>query len=152
MPLLLKLLVPNAYNEGWALYAEQLADELGVYDQAPIGRVGRLQEDLFRSCRLVVDTGLHALGWSREKAIAYLVDEGGQTPDTARREVERYVVWPGQACSYKIGHLELLRQRSLARTRLGDRFSIKTFHDAVLLGGGMPLSVMASVVAQTLRG
>lgn len=149
-PDLLKVLQANAYNEGWAVYAEQLADELGVYDDMPIGELGRLQASLWRACRLVADTGIHAFGWSRDRAIAYMVDQGGLTPDNARREVERYVVWPGQACSYKIGQLEFLRQREAARARMGTRFSLKAFHDAVLLGGDMPLAVMAGLLRQTM--
>ena len=150
IPEVLKLLQPNAYNEGWGLYAEQLADELGVYDDAPLGRLGKLQASLFRACRLVVDSGMHALGWSRERAIAYLIEEGGVASEMARRETERYVVWPGQACSYKMGYLEIMRQREAARARLGPRFSIRAFHDAVLMGGGMPLSVMDKLLAATL--
>lgn len=150
IPGLLKILQANAYNEGWAVYAEQLADELGVYDEMPIGRLGRLQASLWRACRLVVDTGLHAFGWSRERAIAYMTDEGGLTPDNARREVDRYVVFPGQACSYKIGQLEILRQRAAARARMGVRFSLKAFHDAVLLGGDMPLAVMADLLDEIM--
>ena len=150
IPDVLKLLQPNAYNEGWGLYAEQLADELGAYDDAPLGRLGKLQASLFRACRLVVDTGMHAQGWSRERAIAYLQDEGGVAPEMARREIERYVAWPGQACSYKVGYLEIMRQRQAAKARLGERFSIKAFHDAVLMGGGMPLSVMERLITNTL--
>ena len=147
IPAVLRIVMPVAYNEGWGLYAEQLADELGAYDDEPLGRLGKLQLSLFRACRLVVDTGLHARGWSRERAIAYLIDEGGVAPEMARREVERYVVWPGQACAYKMGYLEIMRQREAARTRLGSRFSIKAFHDAVLMGGAMPLSVMGTLLA-----
>lgn len=150
LPQLFKLFCPNAFNEGGALYAELVADELGVYDAEPVGRLGRLKDDLFRSCRLVVDTGLHSQGWSREQAIAYLIEEGGQTDDNARREVERYVVWPGQACSYKMGQLEILRQRGQAKARLGERFSMKSFHDALLLGGGMPLSIVGEVVTEAM--
>lgn len=150
IPDILKIVQPNAYNEGWGLYAEQVADELGVYDEAPLGRLGKLQASLFRACRLVVDTGIHAQGWTRERAIAYLIEEGGCAPEMARRETERYMVWPGQACSYKMGYLEIMRQREVARARLGARFSIKAFHDAVLMGGGMPLSVMERLVATTL--
>ena len=145
-PELMKVLGPSAYAEGWGLYAEELADELGVYDADPINRLGRLHQSLFRACRLVVDTGMHALGWTREQAIAFMVEQGGQTPDDSRREVERYCVWPGQACSYKIGHLEFMRVRAEARQRMGARFDIRGFHDTVLLGGGMPLSVMAALV------
>jgi uncharacterized protein (DUF885 family) len=146
IPTIFKLLVFNAYNEGWALYAEQLADELGVYDDAPLGRLGRLQDSLFRACRIVVDTGLHAKGWSRERAIAYVVDNAGSTPDDARREIERYCSWPGQACGYKIGHLEFLRLRAAARSKLGQRFDLKAFHDTVLRNGPMPLTSLSHTV------
>lgn len=145
-PGLMKLLGFNAYNEGWALYAEQLADEIGVYDSEPLGRLGMLQASLFRACRIVVDTGMHAKGWSREQAIAYLIDNAGSTPDDARREIERYCAWPGQACGYKIGHLEMVRIREDAKARLGAKFDLKGFHDAVLLGGSMPLEVVRKVV------
>ena len=152
IPTVFKLLVFNAYNEGWALYAEQLADELGVYDEAPLGRLGRLQDSLFRACRIVVDTGLHARGWSRERAIAYVVDNAGSTPDDARREIERYCSWPGQACGYKIGHLEFLRLRALARRKLGQRFDLKAFHDTVLRNGPMPLTSLSRTVDAWIAG
>jgi uncharacterized protein (DUF885 family) len=145
-PRLMKLLSFNAYNEGWALYAEQLADEMGMYEAEPLGRLGMLQASLFRACRIVVDTGLHAKGWSRERAIAYLIDNAGSTPDDARREIERYCAWPGQACGYKLGHLELVRLREDAKAKLGPKFDLKGFHDAILLGGSMPLEVVAKVV------
>ena len=105
-----------------------------------------LQASLFRACRLVVDTGLHSRGWSREQAIAYLVDNAGSTPDDARREIERYCCWPGQACGYKVGHLELLRLRESAKTRLGGRFNLRAFHDEVLGYGSPPLEVLARAV------
>ena len=146
VPDLFKVLSFNAYNEGWALYAEQLADELGAYDDAPLGRLGMLQGSLFRACRIVVDTGLHAQGWSREKAIAYLVDTCGSTSDDARREIERYCAWPGQACGYKIGHLEFLRLRARAQKAMGARFDIKGFHDTVLDKGSLPLAVVGDAV------
>jgi uncharacterized protein (DUF885 family) len=146
LPALFKILGFNAYAEGWALYAEQLAGELGAYDAEPLGRLGQLQGSLFRACRIVVDTGLHSKGWSRETAIAYLIDNAGSTPDDARREIERYCSWPGQACAYKIGHLEFVRLRELARSRLGPRFDLKGFHDAVLDYGGLPLEVMGQAV------
>lgn len=152
IPTIFKLLVFNAYNEGWALYAEELADELGVYDDAPLGRLGRLQDSLFRACRIVVDTGLHAKGWTRERAIAYVVDNAGSTPDDARREIERYCSWPGQACGYKIGHLEFLRLRALARKKLGQRFDLKAFHDTVLRNGPMPLTVLSSTADAWIAG
>ena len=146
IPTLFKVLSFNAYNEGWALYAEQLADELGAYDALPLGRLGRLQGSLFRACRIVVDTGLHARGWSRERAIDYLIENAGETAEDARREVERYCVWPGQACGYKIGHLEFLRLRALAKARLGARFDLKRFHDTVLRHGSLPLTVLGQAV------
>ncbi|HEV2530305.1 DUF885 domain-containing protein [Phenylobacterium sp.] len=151
IPTLFKLLNFNAYAEGWALYAEQLADELGAYDDHPLGRLGRLQGSLFRACRIVVDTGLHARGWTRERAIAFLVDKAGSTPDDARREIERYCAWPGQACGYKIGHLEFLRLRQHARDRLGARFDIKGFHRTVLEQGAMPLDAMGVAVDGWIR-
>lgn len=148
IPNLFKVLNSNAYTEGWALYAEQLADELGAYEKEPLGRLGMLQGSLFRACRIVVDTGMHARGWSREQAIAYLIDNAGSTPDDARREIERYVSWPGQACGYKIGHLEMVRLREAARRRLGSGFDLKKFHDTVLSHGSLPLSVLSEAVDQ----
>lgn len=146
IPQLIKLLSPTAYLEGWALYAEELADEMGVYADMPLGQLGRLQASLFRACRIVVDTGIHARGWSREHAMAYLVDNAGSTRDDARREVDRYIVWPGQACAYTIGHLRFQRLRRAAKARLGARFDLKSFHETVLTAGAMPLDVMAKLV------
>lgn len=143
IPTLFKVLGANAYNEGWALYAEQLADELGAYEAEPLGRLGMLQASLFRACRIVVDTGLHSAHWSRERAIRYLIEHAGSTPDDARREIERYVSWPGQACGYKIGHLEFLRLRERARARLGSQFDLRGFHTTVLSYGSLPLQVLA---------
>ena len=151
LPGLFKVLGFSAYEEGWALYAEQLSDELGAYDANPLGRVGMLRDSLFRACRIVVDTGMHAQGWSRERAIAYLIERSGYSPDDARIEVERYISWPGQACAYKIGHLEFVRLREQARMRLGPRFDLKGFHDAVLDYGAVPLEVMAQAVNLWVR-
>ncbi|MEJ6788872.1 DUF885 family protein [Brevundimonas sp. BR2-1] len=147
-PLLHKSLGFNAYGEGWALYAEQLADELGMYDGFTEGRLGYHQSFLYRAARIVIDTGIHALDWSREQAIAYMVDTVGLAPGAAESEIERYCVWPGQACGYKIGHTEIDRLRTVARERTGDRFDIKSFHSAVLDGGAMPLEVLGRVVDQ----
>lgn len=146
IPTALKVLGFNAYAEGWALYAEQLGDELGAYDAEPLGRLGMYQASLFRACRIVVDTGMHWKGWSREQAIAYMIETAGSTPGDARREIERYCAWPGQACGYKIGHLEFVRLRELARAKLGPRFDLKGFHDTVLLSGSLPLAVMGKRV------
>jgi len=145
-PLLHKSLGFNAYGEGWGLYAEQLAAELGMYDDFPEGMLGFHQSFLYRAARIVIDTGLHALGWSREEAIAYMIETVGLAPGAAESECERYCVWPGQACGYKIGHTEIDRMRTEARARLGDRFDIKGFHAAVLDGGAMPLDVLQRVV------
>ncbi len=134
-----------AFGEGWGLYAEQLADELGVYDNDPLGRIGYLQSLLFRAVRLVVDTGMHAKRWSREKATDYMVQATGRPRGGMQREVDRYCVWPGQACSYKVGHNEWVRVREDARARLGDRFDIRQFHE-VLKAGSMPLVVLAQLV------
>ncbi|THD74403.1 MAG: DUF885 family protein [Phenylobacterium sp.] len=134
-----------AYGEGWALYAEQLSDELGAYDDDPLGRLGYLKFQMFRANRCVVDTGLHHLRWSREQAIAYFVDQEGEAPGFAAREVERYCASPGQACSYKLGHTEIVAIRARAQAALGPKFQIKDFHDAVLANGRVPLEVLRRV-------
>ncbi len=131
-----------AYSEGWALYAERVADELGVYEGDPFGKIGYLQSYLFRAVRLVVDSGLHHKRWSREQAIRYMVDNAAEPEGSATREIERYSVWPGQACAYKIGQTVIAGLRDDAEQRMGARFDIKAFHDVVLLGGAMPLTVL----------
>ena len=146
LPLLRKMAGFSGYSEGWALYAEQLAVEMGMYESDPLGRVGQLQASLFRAVRLVVDSGLHAQGWSREHAVDYYVDALGDKRSAAITEVERYCVWPGQACSYMIGKLTWLRLRDQAKTALGAKFDIKKFHDAGLLSGSLPLDVLGQVV------
>ena len=134
------------YGEGWALYAEQLADEIGAYDNNPLGRIGFNQAMLFRAVRLVTDSGIHAKRWSREQAIQYMVETCGRTEGAMTSELERYCVWPGQACSYKLGHTVITRLRAQAKTRLAGRFDLKSFHDAVLLNGSLPLPVLETVV------
>jgi uncharacterized protein (DUF885 family) len=134
-----------AYGEGWALYAEQLSDELGAYDHDPLGRIGYLKFQLFRANRCVVDTGIHHMRWSREQAIAYFVDQEGEAPGFAAREVERYCVSPGQACSYKLGHTAIVGIRARAKAALGSKFAIKDFHDAILANGRVPLEVLERV-------
>jgi uncharacterized protein (DUF885 family) len=150
IPLIRRSAVFSAYTEGWALYAEQLADEIGLYDNDPAGRAGFLQSFLFRAVRLVVDTGMHAKRWSREQAIRYMVDNTGYTEGRVTREIDRYVVWPGQACSYKVGHTVWVRERERVKAALGDRFDLRDFHDATLLSGSMPLTVLQSVVSDYL--
>jgi uncharacterized protein (DUF885 family) len=131
----------NAFGEGWALYAERLGHELGLYDE-PLALMGRYSYELFRACRLVVDSGLHAKDWTRERAIRYLVDECGSSPANATSEVLRYMAWPGQALGYKIGELTILDIRSKAEQRLGARFDIRASHDALLAEGHLPLSLV----------
>ncbi len=136
----------NAYVEGWALYAEQLADELGLYAADPFGQLGYLQAQQFRACRLVADTGLHAMRWSREQAISWLVDATGRVESAMRSEVDRYCGTPGQACGYKVGHSEILRLRAKAQNSLGAKFDLKTFDDTVVETGPVPLTVLALVI------
>ena len=143
LPLIRTLLSFNAYSEGWALYAEQLADELGVYDDFEVGRLGYLNSIAFRAARLVVDTGLHHKRWSREQARQYFLDAVG---DSNASEVDRYASWPGQALGYEVGHLEINRQRDKAKAALGPRFDLKAFNDAVVLGGNVPMDVLAKNV------
>lgn len=145
-PMLLKILGFSAYSEGWGLYAEQVADEMGVYADDPFGQVGYLQSMMFRAARLVVDSGLHHKRWSREQAIRYMVDTLGDSETAITTEVERYCVWPGQAASYKVGHTVIDRLRADAKARLGARFDIRAFHDMVLDAGGVPLTVLERVV------
>jgi uncharacterized protein (DUF885 family) len=140
----------SAYSEGWGLYAEQLADELGAYDRYPIGKVGLYQSYLFRAARLVVDTGLHHKRWTREQANKYMVDATGDPPGSIAREIDRYVGNPGQACSYKIGQTVILRLREDARRRLGRRFDLKRFHEVVLDTGRAPLTVLERAVGEQL--
>lgn len=146
MPLIRQMLAFNAYSEGWALYAEQLADELGAYENDPVGKLGYLQSLAFRACRLVVDTGIHAKQWTREQGVRFFVDVNGSNPLEVASEVDRYCSWPGQACGYKVGHSEINRQREKATTKLGSRFDLKAFNDTVVLGGNVPLDVLATNV------
>ena len=146
VPMIRKVLGFSAFSEGWALYSEQLADEMGVYADDPWGQIGYLQSLLFRAVRLVVDSGLHHKRWSREQAIRYMVDTLGDQESSVTTEVERYCVWPGQASSYKIGHTEWVRLRDEAKAALGDRFDIRGFHDTALASGDMPLEALKGVV------
>jgi len=151
MPLIRQMLAFNAYSEGWALYAEQLADELGAYAGDPVGRVGYLQSIAFRACRLVVDTGIHAKRWTREQGVQFFVDVNGSNPLEVASEVDRYCSWPGQACGYKVGHSEINRQRENAQKTLGPKFDLKSFNDTVVLGGNVPLDVLAKNVEEYIQ-
>jgi len=142
LPLVRSLLAFNAYSEGWALYAEQLADELGVYEGDTVGKLGYLQSISFRACRLVVDTGLHAKRWTRAQAIDWFVSTNGSTVEEVQGEVDRYCAWPGQACGYKVGHSEIVRLREKAKTALGAKYDLRLFDDAVVKGGNVPMTVL----------
>lgn len=152
LPLARSLLAFNAYSEGWALYAEQLADELGAYADDPLGRIGYLQSINFRACRLVVDSGIHAKHWSFDQALDWFAQGTGNPRDQLRGELNRYCSWPGQACGYKMGHNEINRQRTRAKAALGPKFDLRTFDDAIVLGGNMPLTTLARVVDRYLAG
>jgi uncharacterized protein (DUF885 family) len=143
LPLIRTMLAFNAYSEGWALYAEQLADELGVYDDFVVGRLGYLQSLAFRAIRLVVDTGLHHKRWTREQGVRYFVETNGSKVEEVASEVDRYCSWAGQACGYKIGHTEIVRQRGRAQQALGARYDLRDFNDTVVKGGNVPLDVLA---------
>ena len=143
LPLIRTLLSFNAYSEGWALYAEQLVDELGVYDDFPVGRLGYLQSIAFRCCRLVVDTGIHAKHWTRQQGVDFFVQRNGSNPLEVASEVDRYCSWPGQACGYKVGHSTINRLRDKSRAALGEKYDLRAFDDAVVLGGNVPMEVLA---------
>lgn len=146
LPLFSKLLDCDAYVEGWALYSEQLADEIGLYDNDPIGRLGYLQLQQLRACRLVADTGLHSKRWSREQTLSFMTEMTGQGEDALGSEVDRYCAWPGQACGYKVGQIEILRLRTKAIGALGHRYDLRDFNDAVLTSGVVPLTILATVI------
>ena len=137
----------SGYTEGWALYSERLAAvDMGMYDNYALGDLGRLQAEMFRAVRLVVDTGMHDKRWSREQAITYMLDKTGMTEAEVVREIERYVVWPGQATAYKVGQLAILKIRDLAERELGEKFDIKQFHEVILSNGAMPLDILESTI------
>jgi uncharacterized protein (DUF885 family) len=136
----------SAYAEGWGLYAEQLADEMGLYQNNPLGRLGYLQSMAFRASRLVVDTGMHHLRWTREQAIQSMMAATGDQESNITTEIERYAVWPGQACAYMVGRQTINRLRDRAKAELGNRFDIKGFHDVVLTNGSVPLTVLETLV------
>jgi uncharacterized protein (DUF885 family) len=146
LPLIRQQTLYTAYAEGWALYAEQFAAEIGMYKDDPWGDLGRLQNELLRATRLVVDTGIHAQGWSREQAIDYMVNTTGMAPGDVTTEVERYMAFPGQACAYKVGQLKILELREKARAALGPKFNLKDFHAVVLENGGVPLTLLEQLV------
>jgi uncharacterized protein (DUF885 family) len=142
LPLIRNMLGYSEFSEGWALYAEQVAAEMGMYETDPFGNLSRLQSELFRAARLVVDSGLHHKHWTREQSIDYMQSVTGDTRASVTREIERYAVWPGQATSYKLGMLKINELRKKAEAELGDSFDLRKFHDEILMTGSMPLPVL----------
>ena len=146
LPLIRTMLAFNAYSEGWALYAEQLVDELGVYDDFPVARLGYLQSIAFRCCRLVVDSGIHAKRWTRQQGVDFFVQRNGSNPLEVASEVDRYCSWPGQACGYKVGQSTIVSLRDKAKRELGPKYDLRAYDDAVVLGGNVPMDVLAKNV------
>lgn len=146
LPMIRKTIGFSGYAEGWALYAEQVAAEIGIYEGDPLGEIGYLKEALFRAHRCIIDTGLHHFKWSREKAVALFVDGQGEAPGFADREIDRYCASPGQACSYKLGHSTIQKLRAQAQKAQGAKFDIKEFHEAVLANGRVPLEILEQLV------
>ena len=150
-PITSSMIGNNAFVEGWALYSEQLMDEMGLYTNDPLGRVGYLQALQFRACRLVADTGLHAFGWSRDKAVDFLVQQTGKGRDAMTSEIDRYCASPGQACGYKMGHNAISRLRDKARAQLGARFDLAAYDDTLIKTGGVPLALLDGIVDNWVR-
>ena len=142
----------NAFTEGWALYAEQLASEVGYYDKDPLGKLGRLDGARFRAVRLIVDTGMHAMKWSRDKAIGVMAAETGRSLGSVTSEIDRYCASPGQACGYKIGHNAILAERDRAKAALGPKWDVRDFNDALVATGGVPLTALPGVVDRMIAG
>jgi len=141
----------TAFVEGWGLYSERLADEMGLYS-SDLDRLGMLSYDSWRACRLVVDTGMHAKGWTRAQAISFMLENSALAENNIVNEVDRYICWPGQALAYKTGQLEILSLRQQAQRRLGKRFSIKEFHDALLKNGAVPLQTLRNIMEEYVKG
>jgi uncharacterized protein (DUF885 family) len=141
----------SSYTEGYALYAQQVADEIGAFENNPFGRIGYLQSELFRAARIVIDTGLHRKRWTREQATAWMVEHAGEQQAATEREVVRYCVYPGQACSFKVGANAIVEAREAARRRLGASFDVRNYHDIVLRSGPMPMAALAAAAAAQMR-
>jgi uncharacterized protein (DUF885 family) len=151
LPQFRKVIPFTAYAEGWALYCEWLAKQVGWYDKDPFGDLGRLQAELFRAVRLVVDTGIHAKHWTREQAIAYMREKTGMGEKEVKSEIERYIVNPGQACAYKVGMMKIQELRARAQQELGDKFDQREFHDSVLKNGSLPLEILEEQVNDSIQ-
>jgi uncharacterized protein (DUF885 family) len=146
LPQFRKLIPFTAYSEGWALYTEWLAKEAGWYEGDPFGDLGRLQAEMFRAVRLVVDTGIHAQRWPREQAIAYMLEKTGMAEGEVTSEIERYIVMPGQACAYKVGMLKIQELRARAQQELGPKLDQRELHDVVLKNGALPMEILERLV------
>jgi len=151
LPQFRKVIPFTAYAEGWALYCEWLAKQVGWYDNDQFGDLGRLRDELFRAVRLVVDTGIHAKHWTRQQAITYMLEKTGMGEKEVTAEIERYIVMPGQACAYKVGMLKIQELRARAKTELGDKFDQREFHDVLLKNGALPLEILEEQVAEYIR-
>jgi len=145
-----KRLETTAFVEGWGLYSESLGYEMGFYKD-PYSRFGQLSYDMWRACRLVVDTGMHAMGWSRQQAIDYMKANTALSEQNITAEVDRYIAWPGQALAYKIGQLKIRELRTMAEQRLGAKFDERVFHDRVLSAGALPLDVLQTRVEEWVK-
>ena len=145
VPFFRRVITFSAYQEGWGLYAERLASEMGLTPE-PLDQLGRLRDDMMRAARLAVDTGIHYKRWPREKAIEYMMENTGMGEQEATAEVERYIVAPGQALAYKVGMLSILGLREKARSELGEKFDLKEFHHEILGHGALPMTVLERVV------
>ncbi|MFT5540845.1 MAG: hypothetical protein ACI97K_001282 [Glaciecola sp.] len=151
LPFMQRIAPYNAFIEGWALYSEQIAFEMGLYNNDPFGNLGRLQDEMFRAVRLVVDTGLHYKKWPRQQAIDYMMDKTGTPFSSSKAEIERYMVWPGQALGYKLGMLKILELREKAKMALGADFDLAVFHDEILTGGAVPMLVLEAKIDRWIK-
>jgi uncharacterized protein (DUF885 family) len=151
MPLIRQLLAFNAYSEGWALLHSSSPTSLALTRTIPSASLATSRPISFRACRLVVDTGIHARRWTRQQGVNFFVERNGSNPIEVASEVDRYCSWPGQACGYKVGHSEINRQRDRARTALGSEYDLKAFDDTVVLGGNVPLDVLAKNIDEYIR-
>jgi len=151
VPFFRRMMPFTAYVEGWALYTEKLAREMGMYKDDPYSELGYLDSELLRAVRLVVDTGIHFKRWTREQAIEYMEAHSASPHESVVSEIERYIVWPGQACAYKVGEIKIVEMRDKVKQALGDKFDLRAFHDLVLKNGGMPLSILEQVVEEYIE-